>query len=75
MNGLGRYEEAPPRPGGDRVHAELFVAAWALAELIEAASRTGNAEQARDALARLGEQTETAKPTGRSACSPSRAHC
>jgi DNA-binding CsgD family transcriptional regulator len=59
MNGLGRYEEALVAA----VHAtggtpELFVAMWALGELIEAATRTGNVEQARDALARLGEQTE-----------------
>jgi DNA-binding CsgD family transcriptional regulator len=59
MNGLGRYEEArvaaEEATGGT---PELFVAMWALGELIEAATRTGNHEQARDALARLGEQTE-----------------
>jgi DNA-binding CsgD family transcriptional regulator len=59
MNGLGRYEEAlaaaVEATGGT---PELFVAMWALGELIEAATRTGNAEQARDALARLAGQTE-----------------
>jgi DNA-binding CsgD family transcriptional regulator len=37
---------------------QMFIAAWALSELIEAATRTGDVEHARDALARLGEQTE-----------------
>ena len=58
MNSLGRYEEAlaaaVEATGGT---PQIFIAAWALSELIEAATRTGNAEQARDALARLGEQT------------------
>ena len=38
---------------------ELFVTTWALGELIEAATRTGNAELAAGALARLDEQTHT----------------
>ena len=43
-NGLGRYERGPCRgPAGERRHAELFVAAWALTELVEAAVRSGNA--------------------------------
>ena len=59
MNGLGRYEEAL----GAAVKAtggtpQLFVAIWALAELIEAATRTGDVQQARRALARLGEHAE-----------------
>ena len=58
MNGLGRYEEAlAAAVEATEGTPELFVAMWALGELIEAATRTGNAEQARDALARLGEQT------------------
>ena len=36
---------------------EFFVTVWAQSELIEAASRTGNAELAASALARLGEET------------------
>ena len=58
-NGLGRYEEALAAAVEATESApQIFIATWALTELIEAASRTGNAEQARDALARLGEQTE-----------------
>ena len=59
MNSLGRYEEAlqaAVRATGGT--PELFVAAWALGELVEAAARTGHAEQARSALERLGERTE-----------------
>jgi DNA-binding CsgD family transcriptional regulator len=59
MNGLGRYEEAVAAAvlatGGT---PQIFIAAWALGELVEAATRTGNAELARNALARLGEHTE-----------------
>ncbi len=58
-NGLGRYEEAlAAAVEATESTPQIFIATWALSELIEAASRTGNAEQARDALARLGEQTE-----------------
>ena len=54
MNGLGRYEEAL----GAAIAAsddtpELFVATWALSELIEAASRTGKTDLASAALERL----------------------
>ena len=60
MNGLGRYEVALAAAAeATRGTPELFVAVWALGELIEAATRTGNAEHASDALARLGEQTQT----------------
>ena len=60
MNGLGRYEEAlASAVQASEDTPELFVAAWALSELIEAATRTGNAELAQGALTRLGEQTET----------------
>jgi DNA-binding CsgD family transcriptional regulator len=59
MNGLGRYEEAlAAAVAATEGTPELFVAEWALGELVEAATRTGNAERARDALARLGAQTE-----------------
>ncbi len=59
MNGLGRYEEAlAAAVEATAGTPELFVATWALSELIEAATRTGQAEHAKDALARLGEQTE-----------------
>ena len=47
MNGLGRYEEAlAAAVAATRGTPELFVTAWALGELIEAATRTGNTELA-----------------------------
>ena len=59
MNGLGRYEQAlTAAVEAIESTPQIFIATWALSELIEAGSRTGNTEQARDALARLGEQTE-----------------
>jgi DNA-binding CsgD family transcriptional regulator len=57
-NGLGRHEKALP---GARQASEqapvLHVAAWALPELIEAASRTGQTQVAAGALDRLAEAT------------------
>jgi DNA-binding CsgD family transcriptional regulator/tetratricopeptide (TPR) repeat protein len=59
MNGLGRYEEALAAAAeASEDTPELPIAAWALSELIEAASRTENAATAKRALTRLGEQTE-----------------
>jgi DNA-binding CsgD family transcriptional regulator len=59
MNGLGRYDEALAAAVAASEHTpELFIASWALVELVEAAARTGNAELASGALARLGEHTE-----------------
>jgi ATP/maltotriose-dependent transcriptional regulator MalT len=59
MNGLGRYEEALAAAVEASEHTpELFIASWSLSELVEAATRTGNAELARSALARLSEHTE-----------------
>ena len=59
MNGLGRYEEALAAAVEASEHTpELFIASWALSELIEAATRTENAELARGALTRLAEHTE-----------------
>ena len=60
-NGLGRYDEAlatAERVGEDP--GELGLAAWALAELIEAAARTGAPERAAGALRRLTEITGAA---------------
>jgi DNA-binding CsgD family transcriptional regulator len=58
MNGLGRYQEAlGAATTATEGTPELFVTAWALAELIEAAVRTGNTGLAAGALARLREQT------------------
>jgi DNA-binding CsgD family transcriptional regulator len=58
MNGLGRYEEALPSAidASDET-PELFVSAWALSELIEAAARTGDHRLAADGLERLVERT------------------
>ncbi|MGH2945091.1 MAG: LuxR C-terminal-related transcriptional regulator [Solirubrobacteraceae bacterium] len=59
MNGLARYEEAlAGAVEASEDTPELSIAAWALSELTEAATRTGNAELANGAVARLGEQTE-----------------
>ena len=54
MNSLGRYEEAlAAAVAASEDTPELFVAAWALSEVIEAASRTGKTEPASGALDRL----------------------
>jgi DNA-binding CsgD family transcriptional regulator len=59
MNGLGRYEDAlASAVEASEDTPELSIAAWTLSELIEAATRTGNAGLAERALARLGEHTE-----------------
>jgi DNA-binding CsgD family transcriptional regulator len=59
MNGLGRYKEALAAAvvASDDT-PELSIATWALSELIEAATRTENAELAQGALTRLAEQTD-----------------
>jgi DNA-binding CsgD family transcriptional regulator/tetratricopeptide (TPR) repeat protein len=60
MNGFGRYEEALAAAiEASEDTPELFVASWALPELIEAATRSGNPELAAGALERLEEQTRT----------------
>jgi DNA-binding CsgD family transcriptional regulator len=59
MNGLGRYEEAlAAAVAATEGTPQIFIAAWALSELIEAATRTGNAQRAKIALALLGEHTK-----------------
>ncbi len=59
MNGLGRYEEAlAAAVEASDDTPELYIANWALSELIEAAARTGNAELAERGVARLAAQTE-----------------
>ena len=57
-NGLGRYGEAlaAARRSSDAV-PELFVSHWALAELVEAGVRAGNADLAAEAAERLVEAT------------------
>jgi DNA-binding CsgD family transcriptional regulator len=60
-NGLGRYESAvaQAQQASEQV-PELFTSMWALPELIEAASRTGQTQLAADALGRLAETTSVA---------------
>ena len=61
MNGLGRHREAlAAAVEASEATPELFLAMWALSELIEAATKTENPEAARRAFARLGEQTRDA---------------
>jgi hypothetical protein len=75
MNGLGHYEEAlAAAVEASEDTPELFIATWALSELIEAATRTENAELAQAALARLGTHTEVT-PIGHLASMPGRARC
>src|SRR6516225_9556533 len=57
-NGLGRYDRALPEARQASQQApELFVSAWALPEVIEAASRTGQTRVAAAALGRLAAAT------------------
>jgi DNA-binding CsgD family transcriptional regulator len=56
-NGLGRYEKARAEAQAAEQAPELYVSMFALPELIEAASRTGQARLAADALGRLAEAT------------------
>jgi DNA-binding CsgD family transcriptional regulator/tetratricopeptide (TPR) repeat protein len=61
FNGLGRYEQAlaaAQRASDDT--PQLFISSWALAELIEAASRSGEPELGAEALERLTEDTTAA---------------
>ncbi len=61
FNGLGRYEQAlavAQRAGDDT--PQLFIASFALPELIEAASRSGEPERGAGALERLTEDTSAA---------------
>jgi DNA-binding CsgD family transcriptional regulator len=58
-NGLGRYADAlAAAKQASQDSPALYMAMWALPELIEAATRTGNARIASDALARLAETTQ-----------------
>jgi DNA-binding CsgD family transcriptional regulator len=59
-NSLGRYEQALAEAHQAAGQApELNISGWALPELIEAASRTGQTALAADALGRLAEATST----------------
>jgi DNA-binding CsgD family transcriptional regulator len=55
-NGLGRYEEAVDAAGRASAADEPGTSSWALAELVEAASRTGETAVARAAAASLSER-------------------
>ena len=57
-NGLGRYADALAAAGHATKHAHPYVSPWALPELIEAATRTGNAHLATAALERLTDLTQ-----------------
>ena len=58
-NGLGRYADAlAAAQQASQDSPALYMAMWALPELIEAATRTGNAHIASDTLARLAETTQ-----------------
>ena len=59
-NGLGRYDDAlaSARQASEDT-STLYISMWALPELIEAASRTGQRRLAADALGRLAEATGT----------------
>jgi DNA-binding CsgD family transcriptional regulator len=62
FNGLGRYDAAltlAQKASEDT--PELYLAAWALPELIEAAARSGAATLAREALQQLAETTTAAQ--------------
>jgi len=54
-NGLGQYDQALAAAEEAADADELGLAAWSLAELVEAAARLGFPERAHDALDRLGE--------------------
>jgi tetratricopeptide (TPR) repeat protein len=56
-NGVGRYEAAMDAAQRASEHPEELPFAWGLVELIEAATRIGEAARARDALQRLSETT------------------
>jgi tetratricopeptide (TPR) repeat protein len=58
-NGLGRYEEAASAARQATSNTfEPWVSMWALPELVEASSRSGDPESARDGLERLAETTQ-----------------
>jgi ATP/maltotriose-dependent transcriptional regulator MalT len=59
MNGLGRYDEAAASASRALDGTpELFVVSWALGELIEACTRTGDVARARAALEELEARIE-----------------
>jgi DNA-binding CsgD family transcriptional regulator len=59
-NGLGRYEDARDAAVASATPGDLFSAPRSLPELVEAASRTGALDVAREAVERLAETTRPA---------------
>jgi DNA-binding CsgD family transcriptional regulator len=60
-NGLGRHGKALAEAQAAEQAPEMHISTWALPELIEAASRTGQADLAADALSRLTEASSIAE--------------
>jgi DNA-binding CsgD family transcriptional regulator len=60
QNGLGHYEAALDAARSASVPEELSIGPWSLAELAEAAVRTGETDVAADAFERLVERTRAA---------------
>jgi DNA-binding CsgD family transcriptional regulator len=59
-NALGHYDTALDNAQRASAQDELHVSVWSLAELVEAAARSGKPELAADALERLRERTQVA---------------
>jgi DNA-binding CsgD family transcriptional regulator len=59
-NGLGRYDAALESARRGSEHEDLGWIGWSLAELVEAASRSGSPDVAASALARLEQRTRAA---------------
>jgi len=57
-NGLGRYADALTAAGHATEHMHPYISPWALPELIEAATRTGNAHLATAGLEQLTDVTQ-----------------
>jgi DNA-binding CsgD family transcriptional regulator len=60
-NGLGRYQEALAAARQAAGHRLVYLSMWALPELVEAATRTGNTRLAGDALDQLSEWTQAGR--------------
>ena len=60
-NGLGRYQEALVAARQAAGHRLAHLSMWALPELVEAATRTGNTGLARDTLSQLSDWTQSGR--------------
>lgn len=75
-NGLARYEQAMTHAHRVTANAlDPWLPMWALPELIEAASRTGNLDLATETLERLTDTTRPAGTTSPSASKRARGPC